>query len=66
MLDKIAMIVMLILYVVFGLVALFMYLIIKASDENKAEWERKIEDEEQMNYLKEYRNRRKKVGGTSK
>lgn len=55
MLDKIAMITMLILYILFTLISLFIYLIIRVSDECKTDEERQIEDEEQMNYLKNYK-----------
>lgn len=55
MLDKVAMITMLILYTLFTLISLFIYLIIRASDEYKTDEERQFEDEEQMNYLKKYK-----------
>ena len=57
MLDKIAMITMLILYILVGMVALFTYLVTRSEGQNKTEWERKIDDEKQMNYLRNYRNR---------
>lgn len=60
MLDKLAMIAMLILYIVVGIVVLFTYLLVRGENENKTEWEQFQENEEQMNYLKEQRNRRKK------
>jgi len=67
MLDKIAMITMLILYIVVGIVALFTYLLIRGESQNKTEWEQFQEDEEQMNWLKKQRNRRKKcIGRTIK
>ncbi len=59
MLDKIAMITMLILYILVGMVALFTYLVTRSEGQNKTEWERKIDDEKQMNYLRNYRNRQK-------
>ena len=59
MLDKIAMITMLILYILVGMVALFTYLVTRSEGQNKTEWERKIDDEKQMNYLRNYRNRHK-------
>lgn len=64
--DKIAMIALLILYIVTGIGIIFIYLIIRETNENKTEWERQIEDEEQMDYLKNYNNRRKKIGGKNK
>jgi len=59
LLDKIAMITMLILYILVGMVALFTYLVTRSEGQNKTEWERKIDDEKQMNYLRNYRNRQK-------
>lgn len=63
MLDKLAMITMLILYIVVGIGVLFTYLLVRFESENKTEWEQFQEDEEQMNYLKEHSNRRKKKIG---
>ena len=63
LLDKIAMITYLILLIIVGFVSLFTYLIVSGAFENKSDLEQQQEDEEQMKYLKEYRNRReKKVG----
>lgn len=53
------MITMLILYILVGMVALFTYLVTRSEGQNKTEWERKIDDEKQMNYLRNYRNRQK-------
>lgn len=58
MLDKIAMITLLILYILMTLIALFTYLIIKGGSENKTDEEKFYEDEEQMNYLKNYKNKK--------
>lgn len=60
MLDKLSMVVMLILYIVFCIITIFMYLLVKFANENKTDYERRMEDEEQMKYLKEYKNRRTK------
>ncbi len=60
MLDKLAMIAMLILYIVVGIVVLFTSLLVRGENENKTEWEQFQENDEQMNYLKEQINRRKK------
>lgn len=60
MLDKIAMITLLVLYILATFAALFIYLIIRGGNENKTEWEKQIEDEEQMNYLKNYKSNRRK------
>lgn len=55
LLDKIAMITMLILYILVGIMTLFTYLVTRSESQNKTEWEREIDDEEQMNYLKKYK-----------
>lgn len=62
LLDKIAMITMLIIYIIVTLTALFTYLIIVGGNMNKTAEEKEREDEEQMKYLKEYKDRRKNVG----
>lgn len=59
MLDKLAMITMLILMILLGLISLFTY--IATMNENRPEWEEQRDDEEQMKFLKEYSNRRKKI-----
>ena len=62
MLDKIAMITMLAVMIFFGLtIALGLYIIIVGAYMDKTPVDRKSEDEEQMKYLKEYKNR--KSGG---
>lgn len=62
MLDKIAMIILLILYILTTFVALFIYLVVRGGSENKTDIERYYEDKEQMDYLKNYKsNRRKKI-----
>lgn len=44
-------------FIVFSVViALGMYLVIVGGNMNKTDEERKLEDEEQMNYLKNYKN----------
>lgn len=55
MMDKIALIVMLILYILVALISLFTYLVIRGANENKTDEERIFEDEEQMQCLKEHR-----------
>lgn len=55
MIDKIAIIAMLILYILVAFISLFTYLVIRGANENKTDEERKFEDEEQMQYLKEHR-----------
>lgn len=57
MIDKIAMIVMLILYIVVGCASLFTYLLVRGANENKTVEERFFEDEEQMQYLKKNKNK---------
>lgn len=61
MMDKLAMITLLILYILIGTVSLFTYLMIRCENENKTDEERFLEDEEQMNYLKNYKKRRQKI-----
>ncbi len=56
MLDKIAMITFLVVYIIFLIITIFMYLVIVGSAKCKTEEERRLEDEEQMNYLRNYKN----------
>lgn len=56
MLDKIAMITFLVVYIIFLFITLFMYLIIVGASKCKTDEERRYEDEEQMNYLRNYKN----------
>ena len=56
MLDKIAMITFLVVYIICLFVALLMYLVIRGADICKTDDERFDEDEEQMNYLRNYKN----------
>lgn len=57
LLDKIAMITMLVIYILVGLMALFTYLATIGESNNKTEWERKLDNEEQMEYLKKRRQK---------
>ncbi len=56
MLDKIAIITFLVVYIILLIIAIFMYLVIVGADKCKTEEERRLEDEEQMNYLRNYKN----------
>lgn len=56
MLDRIAMITFLVVYIIFLIITIFVYLVIVGADKCKTEEERRLEDEEQMNYLKNYKN----------
>lgn len=56
MLDKIAMITFLVVYIIFLIITIFMYLVMVGADKCKTEKERRLEDEEQMNYLRNYKN----------
>ncbi|MGN1311634.1 MAG: hypothetical protein ACI4U4_01315 [Bacilli bacterium] len=56
MLDKIAMITFLVVYTIGLFAALFTYLIIRGANELKTDEERFYEDEEQMKYLRDYKN----------
>ena len=57
MIDKIAMITLLILYILATLTALFIYLIIVGANKNKSAEELKMEDEEQIKYLQNYKKK---------
>ena len=59
MIDKIAMMTLLIIYILATLSALFIYLIIRGGNEVNSEREQKFEDEEQIKYLKEYKEKHK-------
>ena len=56
MLYKIAMITFLVVYIIFLIITIFMYLVMVGADKCKTEEERRLEDEEQMNYLRNYKN----------
>lgn len=59
MLNKIAMITLLAVMIIFGLtITLVLYIIIVGANMDKNPEERKKDDEEQMRYLKEYKNRK--------
>ncbi len=55
MLDNVAMITFLGIYIILLFISLFMYLVIVGANKNKTDEERSYEDEEQMNYLKNYK-----------
>ena len=57
MIDKIAMITLLILYILATLTALFINLIIVGAKKNKSAEEQKMEDEEQIKYLQNYKKK---------
>ena len=56
MLDKVAMITFLILYVICLFITVFMYLLIIGANKNKTDVEKFYEDQEQIEYLKKYKN----------
>lgn len=59
MLDKIAVITLLVVMIIFGLaVATSLYIIIVGANMDKTPEERKMEDEEQMKYLRDYKSRK--------
>lgn len=58
MLDIISMTTLLIIMLIFGLVLFFTLCIIIGGNANKSEYEQRMEDEEQMNYIKNYKNKR--------
>ena len=55
MLDNVAMLTFLGIYIILLFISLFMYLVIVGANKNKTDEERSYEDEEQMNYLKNYK-----------
>jgi Na+/H+ antiporter NhaC len=55
MLDIISMTILIIFIILFGIIAIF---IIIGGNMNKSEEERKLEDEEQIKYIKEYNERK--------
>ena len=57
MLDIISMTTLLIVMLIFGLVLFFTLCIIIGGNANKSEYEKRMEDEEQMNYIKNYKNK---------
>lgn len=58
MLDIISMTTLLIVILIFGLIIFFVLCIIIGGNANKSEYERKIEDEEQMKYIRDYKNKK--------
>lgn len=56
-----------ILIILFYLISFFMYLIIVGGNLNKSEYERKLEDEEQLKYIENYKKKMedKKKNGKS-
>lgn len=59
MLDKIALITLLVIMLIFAsAIALGLYIIILGANMDKTPEERRLEDEEQMRYLREYENRK--------
>lgn len=56
MLDRIVMITLLVVYINGLFAAIFTYLIIRGADKLKTNEEKFYEDEEQMKYLKNYKN----------
>lgn len=58
MLDIVSMTTLLIVMIIFGLVLFFTLCIIIGGNANKSEYEQRMEDEEQMNYIKNYKNRK--------
>lgn len=58
MLDIISMTTLLIVMIIFGLVLFFTLCIIIGGNANQSEYEQRMEDEEQMNYIKNYKNKK--------
>lgn len=59
MVDKLAVISVVILDSLFLLIGLFTYLIILGGNKNKTDEEQRLEDEEQIKYLRNYKNKMK-------
>lgn len=49
--------------IILMLITIFTYLIILGSNMSKSDYEKQIEDEEQMEYIKNYGKRRKRKNG---
>ena len=58
MLDIISMTALLVIMLIFGLVLFFTLCIIIGGNANKSEYERKMEDEEQMENIKNYKKKK--------
>lgn len=58
MLDIISMTTLLIIMFIFGLVLFFTLCIIIGGNANKSEYEQRMEDEEQMEYIKNYKKKK--------
>ena len=56
MLDIISMTTLLIFMIIFGIILFFTICIMIGGNLNKSEYERRLEDEEQMKYLRDYKN----------
>lgn len=48
---------MIIIFLILFLISLFMYLVIVGGNSNKSEYEKKLENEEQLKYIESYKNR---------
>lgn len=59
MVDKLVVISVVILDSLFLLIGLFTYLIILGGNKNKTDEEQRLEDEEQIKYLRNYKNKMK-------
>ena len=64
--DEIAMFVLLIFMIIGAVVSIGTYLMILSVDMNKTDEERMLEDEEQMEYLRNYKKGGKKNGKKNK
>ncbi len=60
MLDIISMTTLLMITFILGLITFLILCIIVGVNSNKTEYERKMEDEEQMKYLENYKNKQMK------
>lgn len=56
---------MIIIFLILFLISLFMYLVIVGGNSSKSEYEKKLENEEQLKYIESYKKRLedKKING---
>lgn len=63
MIDKIAMITLLVIMILMFLATLFTYIIIRVTDGNETFREKELEDKEQVEFLRKYKEKKAKKNG---
>lgn len=63
MIDKIAMITLLVIMILMFLATLFTYIIIRVTDGNETFREKELEDKEQVEFLRNYKEKKAKKNG---